>query len=195
MALPPQRREALLELLRARLPEKRLRHVLGVTGLAVDIARRFGLDEDKLEEAALLHDLCRTVSNEGMLERAAHYGLVANDTQRAKPMLLHGPVAAEEARQTLGVTDPEILEAVHWHTTGTPGLGPIGQALFVADFAEPTRDYPEAAEARSLLETQGFDAALRYVAAQKCRHAEKKSAGADPNTRAFLDWLQAKALK
>lgn len=192
MALPPHRRESWLELLGARLPEKRMRHVLGVAGLAVDIARRFGLDEEKLETAALLHDLCRTISNEGMLERAAYYGLHVSDAQSAKPMLLHGPVAAAEARQTLGVTDPEVLEAIHWHTTGTPGLGRIGQALIVADFAEPTREHPEAAEARTLLDTAGLDAALRFVAEQKCRHAEKKSAVADPNTRAFLDWLRAK---
>jgi len=192
VALPPHRRETWLELLHARLPEKRMRHVLGVTGLAVDIARRFGLDEEKLETAALLHDLCRTISNEGMLERAAHYGLQVGDVQAAKPMLLHGPVAAAEARESLGVTDPEILEAIHWHTTGKPGLGRIGQALYVADFAEPTREHPEAAEARALLDTAGFDATLRFVAEQKCRHAEKKSAGADPNTRAFLEWLRAK---
>lgn len=175
----------------AMLPEKRVRHVLGVAETAVDIARRFGLDEEKLETAALLHDLCRALSNAELLERAEEYALPISDVQRAKPMLLHGPVAAEEAQRGLGVTDPEVYEAIYWHTTGTPGLGLIGQALYIADFAEPTRDYPEAAEARALLDTEGFDATLRFVARQKCGLANKKKAGADPNTRAFLDWLEA----
>ena len=175
----------------AMLPEKRVRHVLGVAETAVDIARRFGLDEEKLETAALLHDLCRALSNAELLERAEEYALPISDVQRAKPMLLHGPVAAEEAQRGLGVTDPEVYEAIYWHTTGTPGLGRVGQALYIADFAEPTRTYPEAAEARALLDTEGFDATLRFVARQKCANAHKKKAGADPNTRSFLDWLEA----
>jgi predicted HD superfamily hydrolase involved in NAD metabolism len=179
-----------MALIRARLPEKRLRHVLGVAALAVELAARFGLDAAKLETAALLHDLCRTISNEGMLERAEHYGLPIGALQRRKPMLLHGPVAAEECLHTLGITDPEIYEAIYWHTTGKPGLCRLGQALCLADFSEPNRDYPEAAQARVLLDTEGFDAALRYVAEQKARHAESKPSGADPNTHAFAAWLR-----
>lgn len=191
MALPLETRENYLALLRGRLPDKRLRHVLGVTDLATAIALREGLEVARVETAALLHDLCRTVSNEGMLERAMHYGLPVSTLQRAKPMLLHGPVAAEEARRTLGLEDPEVYEAIYWHTTGVPGLRPVGQALYLADFAEPNRDYPEAAEARACWEREGFDAALRFVAAHKAEFATKKPSGADPNTAAFLAWLQA----
>lgn len=192
MAIPAPTRDAWLRLLQERLPEKRLRHVLGVAGLAADITRRFALDEERLETAALLHDLCRALPKDELLARAAAYGLPVNEMQRAKPMLLHGPLAAEEARRELGVNDAAVYEAIYWHTTGTPGLGPIGRALIVADFAEPNRDYPEAAEARALLDTAGLDAALCYVAEQKCAHVQKKAAVADPSARAFLNWLKAR---
>jgi len=191
VALPPATHEELIALLRDRLPDKRLRHVLGVTALAIEIATHEGLDVDRVARAALLHDLCRTLSKDALLERAADYGLPISALQQAKPMLLHGPVAAEEARRTLGLDDAEVYEAIFWHTTGAPGLRPIGQVVYLADFAELSRDYPEAAEARDCWAQEGFDAALRYVAEQKAANAAKKTAGADPNTVAFLEWLLA----
>lgn len=191
MALPPETRESLLALLRGRLPDKRLRHVLGVRDLATAIAVCEGVDVARVEAAALLHDLCRTISSDGMLERAEFYGLKISPLQENKPMLLHGPVAAEEARRNLGITDPEVYEAVYWHTTGVPGLGPVGQVLYLADFAEPNRDYPEAAEARERWAHDGLDAALRFVAEQKAAHAQRKASGADPNTLAFAEWIRA----
>ena len=191
MALLPETRESFLAILHGRLTDKRLRHVLSVTELATKIAAQEGLDIARVETAALLHDLCRTMSPAAILERAKEYGLPISALQQVKPMLLHGPVAAEEARRTLGLDDPEIYEAIYWHTTGVPGLRPIGQTLCLADFAEPTRDFPEAAIARETLARAGFDAALRYVAEQKATLAQKKPSGAAPNAAAFLAWLRA----
>jgi predicted HD superfamily hydrolase involved in NAD metabolism len=140
--------------------------------------------------AALLHDACRAWDNETLLARAREYALPISPAQHAKPNLLHGPVAAEEARRDLAIDDPDIYEAIYWHTTGRPGMGRLAQALYVADFSEPNRKYPEAAIARHLLQEQGLDAALRYVAEQKSGHLAKKEI-VDPATAEFLAWLRA----
>ena len=39
-----------------------------------------------------------------------------------------------------GVEDPELLDAVRYHTLGHPRLGAAGRALYAADFLEPGRD-------------------------------------------------------
>jgi 2-amino-4-hydroxy-6-hydroxymethyldihydropteridine diphosphokinase len=53
--------------------------------------------------------------------------------------VLHGPAAAARLSAE-GVEDPELLDAVRYHTLGHPALGPAGKALYAADFLEPGRD-------------------------------------------------------
>lgn len=189
MALPPETRESILAVLRDRLQEKRLRHVLGVTDTILTIAAHEGLDAERAETAALLHDLCRNFSNDEMLQAAANYGIAIDGYAALKPMLLHGPVAAEESKRIFGIDDPEVYEAVYVHTTGMPGMGLIARALYVADFSEPSRRYPEATRAREIFAAEGLHSALLYVAAEKTNN-HARTASLDPNTRAFLEWLR-----
>ena len=44
------------ELVRGRLSDKRYEHTLNVRKMAVKLAKRYGVDEDKAALAALLHD-------------------------------------------------------------------------------------------------------------------------------------------
>ena len=188
-SLDLETRERILVLLRGRLKPGRVQHVLGVTELILRIAAREGLDPAKAETAALLHDLCRGYSGEEMLAAAAKYGIAVDASAANHPMLLHGPVAAAEGSALLGVSDAEVLEAVAVHTLGKAGMGRLAQALYVADFSEPNRRYPEAAEARAVLEEAGLDAALRFVAEQKA------AAHAEDEDTAFLAWAREKAAR
>ncbi len=184
------RHKAFIDLLHARLPEKRATHCIYVAEYLSSFAVSIGLDHDKAVTAGLLHDLCRTLSNEAMLARAKEYGVSLTELSRERPILLHGPVAAAEIRRDLGIDDPDILEAIAWHTGGRRGLCLLGCALYVADFAEPGRNYPEAAEARDRLQTVGFDDALDYAA--RCKHERAMTCGKvmDPDAQDFFNWIQ-----
>lgn len=184
----PRYRE-FVSLLRKRLPDKRFSHTIFVAEYLSSFAGKAGVDHDRAVTAALLHDLCRTLPNEELVLRARNYEIPIDDHAADRPVLLHGPVAAEEARRDLDVDDDEIYEAIYWHTTGRPGLGRMGQALIVADFSEPTRKYPEAARAREILRRETFDAALLFVAECKANMAEEK-ATRSPDSEAFSLWLQ-----
>lgn len=186
-SLDPETRERFLAILRARLKPGRVQHVLGVTELILRIAAREGLDPAKAETAALLHDLCRGYSNAEMLVAAEKYGIPVDARAANHPMLLHGPVAAAEGQEMLGVEDAEVLEAVAVHTLGRGGMGRLAQALYVADYSEENRRYPEAAEARAVLEEAGLDAGLRFVAEQKA------AVHKDGEDAAFLAWAREKA--
>lgn len=187
----PRYRE-FVSLLKKRLPDKRASHCIFVAEFLGSFAEKAGVDHDLGVTAGLLHDLCRNLSNEDMVQRAREYDIPIDDIASERPVLLHGPVAAEEARRELDVDDEEIYEAIYWHTTGRPGLCRLGQALYVADFSEPTRSYPEAARAREILRADGFDAALHFVATCKSNMAAKK-ATRSPDGEAFLLWLQKDA--
>ncbi|MFP4502740.1 MAG: bis(5'-nucleosyl)-tetraphosphatase (symmetrical) YqeK [Candidatus Hydrogenedentota bacterium] len=188
--LEAHRAEAFLAALRQRLPEKKVRHCISVTGHLLACSEDMGLDFDASVAAGLLHDYARALDNAEMLRRANACGIAVNGGQRARPKLLHGPVGAAEIARDFGIEDEAVLEAVHWHTTGIPGVGRLAQALYVADFSEPMRPYPEAEEARTILACAGFDAALCYVAETKLRFHEQKGA-ADPHSMAFAAWVIA----
>ena len=176
------------EILESTLPAKKVRHCLSVARLMLSFGPGLGLEKAALAAAALLHDIARKESPEQLLALAHEYGIAVTPVEAARPNLLHGPVAAERCKRTLGITRPDVYEAIYWHTTARPGLCRLGQALYFADFSEPLRDYPEAGHARELLGQKGFEPALHYVARKKVEFLRGKSVVA-PVSEDFLAWL------
>jgi predicted HD superfamily hydrolase involved in NAD metabolism len=174
--------------LRETLPEKRLSHCIFTAEYLSSYAETIGVDHDEAVAAGLLHDLCRDMSKPELLACARELRLPVSEEALKKPVLLHGPVAAERCRTEFGISDA-VYEAIYWHTTGRPGLGMLGQGLCLADFAEPMRKYPEAAEARARLRSNGFSDAMLYVAEQEVEFSKKHDV-ADPNSMAFYIWLK-----
>jgi len=176
--------------LRETLTEKRLSHCIFTAEYLSSYAESIGVDHDEAVAAGLLHDICRDMTKSELLASARELRLPISEEQLAKPVLLHGPVAAEKCRVEFGISD-DVYEAVYWHTTGRPGLGLLGQGLCLADFAEPTRKYPEAAEARGRLRKNGFANAILYVAEMGIEFGKRQEV-ADPNATAFYLWLKGK---
>jgi nicotinate-nucleotide adenylyltransferase len=158
------------------------------------IAQDLDLDPRLAVTVGLLHDSCKSFKNDAMLAEAQRFGIPINDLQRARPSLLHGHVAAELCITELGVDEADVHEAISWHVTGRPGLGPLGKALFFADFSEPLRSHPSSAKARDIYDKLGFDAALRFAAEAKLAYVESKGMLIDPQARAFHAWLVADTL-
>jgi len=189
MALPDFPRLAEFHsLMAARMPAKKARHCEGVAELLLEIGETIDLDPEASATAGLLHDIFRTWSRDELLAEATARGVAVDASARQEPILLHGPLAADYCARELGIGDDDVLEAITWHTTGTRGLGLLGQGLYLADFSEPNRKYAEAGEARRLFREQGFDAALRYVVEAKAALSQKKSA-AHPHAEAFRAWV------
>ena len=178
-----------LQIIRERLPDDRVSHSIFVAEYAASLAEKAGVPHDEVVTAGMLHDLCRAEPPDVLLTRARGYGLDISEAALEAPILLHGPVAAEECRDELGIWDEDTYHAIFWHTTGCAGLGRIGQVLFLADFSEPTRKFVEAAEARVLAREEGFEAALRYAARVKLDMQQRKEV-IDYHLEDFARWVQ-----
>src|SRR5690606_17011487 len=130
-------------LLRARLaevcPPKLMAHMDRVVEVADELARRWELDVALARYMAQAHDVVRHLSDEAWLARAQEYGIAIGEVERAAPVLLHGPVGAEELRRRFGVTDERVLDAVGWRTPGHPDYPPEAWAMFIADKVEPRK--------------------------------------------------------
>ena len=175
-----------------RLRPRTRRHSLGVAGHLLSFAGDIGVTEEQAMTAGLLHDLGKSFKKRELLDQAARYGIVPTDCQRGLPELLHGPVGAEECRRELGIDDEDVSDAIYWHTTGRENLCALGLGLYVADFSDPTRTFPEAAVVRNVLTSEGFPQALVHTAALKLERLRSQEAPFDPATESFCTWLKQK---
>jgi predicted HD superfamily hydrolase involved in NAD metabolism len=143
------------------LPEGLRRHVERTVEEALRLAAIHGLDEERVRLAALGHDLVRALLSEEVLRLAEELGLDPDGVERAAPVLLHGPVAARLLATRFAVDDPEVLDAVRYHTTARAGMSDLEKVVFLADKTEPAEvaAHPEWREVRELA-TRDLDAAL-----------------------------------
>ncbi|MTI81509.1 MAG: HD domain-containing protein [Firmicutes bacterium] len=119
----------------------RFRHTVGVMETAVLLAKKYHVNVQKAQLAALLHDVAKDYPDEQLLQMAHEYGLDTDIVLEKFPALLHGPVGAALARQKLGITERDILQAVAVHTFGDVNLTDTAKILMVADAIEPGRLY------------------------------------------------------
>ena len=86
------------------------------------------------------------------------YGIINDAAEVANPKLLHAKTGAAFARELFGIED-DIYGAIRWHTTGKPDMTLLEKIIYLADFVEPTRDFPGVEELRELC-FEDIDAAM-----------------------------------
>lgn len=125
----------------AEASEKRRAHVGRVVALLAQWADAMRLDAaeaDAWRDAGTWHDALRD---------AGEATLRGWSGDQASPVpLLHGPAAAARLAAD-GEGRPEVLDAIRWHTVGSPDWARTGQALYMADFLEPGRGFLQAERA------------------------------------------------
>ena len=110
------------DMLEKALPPKRFKHSLGVYETALKMAEHYGMPQEKVAVAALLHDCGREVPTDKQVEKAEELGMEVDYVERRQPILLHAKMGAYFAEHKYGITDPEILEAIRLHSTGAPDM-------------------------------------------------------------------------
>jgi predicted HD superfamily hydrolase involved in NAD metabolism len=115
-------------------------HVFSVAAIARELAEIHGVDPERAELAALMHDLADGYSDRQLLDLADRFGIPISLTQARIPRLLHGAVGAELLREKWGITDEEVLDAIRDHISGGNRMTKLAKIVFVADKIEPSRD-------------------------------------------------------
>jgi nicotinate-nucleotide adenylyltransferase len=123
------------------LKNKRIPHVLGTEQEAIRLAERYGADVEKARRAALLHDCTKKLSMDEQLELCKKYGIELDELEKKALKLLHSKTGAAIARDLFGVDD-EIYSAIWYHTTGHANMTKLEKIIYLADYIEPTRDFP-----------------------------------------------------
>ena len=185
-------REALLAKMETVMPEKRLRHCLGVEKAARELAERFGLDVEKAGLAGLLHDYAKKVSDEDFLSLIDKYRLDL-DLKKWGNNVWHGMVGIYKIQEDLGIEDAEILRAIEIHTVGSSTMSELDKVVYVADYIEHNRDFPGVDKARELAK-RSLNQAVAYETARTVEHLAHKGMPIYPRTletyNAFVGYLK-----
>ena len=123
------------------LKPKRMPHVLGTEQEAVRLAERYGADVTKARIAALLHDCTKKLDMDEQLALCRHYGIPLDELEQKALKLLHSKTGAAIARDVFAVDD-DVYNAIMYHTTGKPDMTLLEKIIYLADYIEPTRDFP-----------------------------------------------------
>lgn len=134
------------------LTDKRKIHTAGVRDMALKLCDIYGADKEKVEIAALCHDLYRGKSIEELNNLVRKYNL--GDEYIDNPNLAHGKIAAAVMKDILKIDDDDILNAVSFHTTGRPAMSQIEKIIYISDAIEINRKpYPNLEKIRELAPT------------------------------------------
>lgn len=162
--------DGIISKLKESMTESRFKHSLGVMETSMILARRYGANTEKAELAGLIHDCARDIPLDTQLKMAENFGILLDDIQKHEPVLIHGPLGAEIARDVFDIHDEEILNAVRLHTTGDKNMTLLEKIIFISDYIEPGRCFPGVENLRvkafkDLDEalTAAFDSTVRYV--------------------------------
>jgi nicotinate-nucleotide adenylyltransferase len=136
---------------------KRLAHIRGCEEEAARLARRWGADEGRMRRAAILHDCTKYLTVREHLEICERYGVELCPLERSTDKLLHAKSGAALAKYVFGLDD--IYDAILYHTTARAGMSLEEKILYIADYMEPNRAFPEVGELRRLAYTD-LDAAV-----------------------------------
>lgn len=133
----------------AMLEPKRVAHVKGCEEEAIRLARRWGADEDRAREAAILHDITKKEKLPEQLRLCEKYGIMLDDMEREEGKLLHSKTGAGIAKYEYGCDD-EVYGAIFWHTTGKENMSLLEKVIYMADYIEPNREFDGVEELRRL---------------------------------------------
>ncbi len=139
--------EALRPVALSYLKPKRMPHVLGTEQESVRLAERYGADVTKARVAALLHDCTKKLDMAEQLALCERYRIPLDELERKALKLLHSKTGAAIARDVFAVDD-EVYNAILYHTTGKPDMTLLEKIIYLADYIEPTRDFPGVEELR-----------------------------------------------
>lgn len=136
--------------LKNNLKESRYKHTLGVMETAIRLADIYNCSKEKAIYAALIHDVAKYESDEKLIEICTCNGYEIGSIEKKSPYLLHGLAGAILAKEKMGITDEDILNAAIYHTTGRENMTLLEKIIYISDCIEPNRIFPGVEELRKI---------------------------------------------
>lgn len=169
---------------------KRYEHTLGVAYTAANLAACHGEDIDQALVAGLLHDCAKCLSDKKLLSICEKQKLPVNPQEEKKPSLLHAKVGSYLAHKEYHIADQDILNAIHNHTTGRPGMSLLEKIIFVADYMEPGRKQAPHLEQIRKTAFMDLDRAMLMILEDTLLYLQNSGSVIDQTTRETYEYYK-----
>lgn len=169
-----------IKIIRGRLSPRRFRHSLAVADQAKHLAPIYGADPEKAYTAGILHDIMKDTPPSAQLQILRDFGIMLDSAEEASQGCWHARTGAVFIERVLHVDDPDIINAVRYHTTARAGMSPLEMTVYLADFTSADRDYPDVDKMRRLAEI-GSAPAMEYALSYTIRDLVNKAAVIHPD--------------
>ena len=130
------------------------------------------------------------ITRQGVRDAIKHGEAALDELEQKALKLLHAKTGAAIARDVFGVDD-EIYNAILWHTTGKPDMTVLEKVIYLADFIEPTRDFPGVDALRRTV-WEDLDRGLLMGLEMTVEEMEEMGNPIHVNTLAARDYLKGK---
>jgi len=156
MRITEEMLSALREKIRPYLTEKRYVHTLAVEKAAAELGKVYLSDQtEKLRVSALLHDITKKADLEKQLQYCTEFAIMVSETDLYAPKIFHAKTAAALAgRDFAPWVDADVLSGIRWHTTGRDGMTVFEAIVYLADYIEDTRTFPDCVTLREYFQRE-----------------------------------------
>ncbi|MDO5560093.1 MAG: bis(5'-nucleosyl)-tetraphosphatase (symmetrical) YqeK [Oscillospiraceae bacterium] len=140
--------ESIKKLLNQRLSQKRYIHSLNVADECRNLAKQYSEDEEKAYFAGLIHDICKELDTEELRQMAYQSGLMMTRAEKETKGLWHGVAGAAYIKDTLNITDADIINSVRFHTVARAGMSRLEEIVYMGDLISADRTYKDVKKMR-----------------------------------------------
>ena len=143
----------LRERIKEHISGKRYSHTLAVESEMINLCRIFYLGEQEtltLQAAALLHDITKEKYTEEQIALCKRGNIPFGEDECASPKVFHSITAEVIIKECFPEYAMEpILSPIRYHTTGRENMTLGEKLLYLADYIEATRTFPDCVELRN----------------------------------------------
>ena len=169
------------------LNPNRVAHVLGCRDTAVELARRWGADENDAARAGILHDITKALDGPLQLTLCREYGTILDEFGYKYPKTLHALTGSLVADRIFGESEA-VVSAICHHTTGKADMSLLEKIIYVADYMEPCRNFPGVERLRELAFSD-ITAALKLGLEMTLEHLHNLGDEVSPASAQALEFL------
>jgi len=150
----------IVPMLETYLPKSRVAHSIRVAETATRMATRWNISEstethlspEKAYTTGLLHDIAKAMSPQKLCDLGIAPTRWYERLYKNYPAVWHAFAAPPMIERLLGPQDPEIMNAIRYHTTGAGIMTPLEKIIYIADYSEPGRPFKDRESIAALFE-------------------------------------------
>ena len=179
----------IIEILKAEY-QSHIEHSVAVSDMAVELAQKYGVCENKARMAGISHDCVKYIGLEKIQELVEENNVEVFDHEKNSPRTLHAPLGARIAKTRFNIEDEDILNAIRFHTIGRCGMSLLEKIIFISDKIEPvTREEDFRKKIEPELE-KGLDTAIYKYFGLLFEKLEREGVEITPYTREVFEFFE-----